>query len=207
MIWWLRHFTVYSPRFLKAWLILPNLWYHWRRELRWFGWFFPLTRCSSVPGPCGTGVCPLPLPASLPIALTLLVCFPIFWGVLGPSLNVRSEFKKMFNRHLLVTGKWLIHLLLRGAAESITSLMLQCLLLRDEQPHTRSCRQYLCVCLPLVCTSQSLYWAACRCLAWYIPGYWSPTRGSSGSTWATRYRAAYLTVQDVCACCFPFLVP
>lgn len=46
-------------------------------------------------GPCGTGVCPLPLPASLPIALTLLVCFAIFWAVLGPSLNVRSEFQNV----------------------------------------------------------------------------------------------------------------
>lgn len=43
-----------------------------------------------------------------------------------------------------MTGKWLIHLVLRGAAESITSLVLQCLLQRGEQ-HTGSCRQYLCL--------------------------------------------------------------
>lgn len=40
-----------------------------------------------------------------------------------------------------MTGKWLIHLVLRGAAESIISLVLQCLLQRGEQ-HTGSCRQY-----------------------------------------------------------------
>lgn len=40
-----------------------------------------------------------------------------------------------------MTGKLLIHLVQRGAAESITSLVLQCLLQRGEQ-HTGSCWQY-----------------------------------------------------------------
>lgn len=54
-----------------------------------------------------------------------------------------------------MTGKWLIHLALRGAAESISSLVLQCLLQRGEQ-HTGSCRQY-----PVLGCPQSAWASLC----------------------------------------------
>lgn len=95
MIWWLRCFTVYSPKFLKAWLILPNLWYHWRGVLRCcFFFFFPwqavvlcLVHVELV--------CLLPLLPSLSVLLIQLISFPSFQCVLGTSLNVRSEFQKV----------------------------------------------------------------------------------------------------------------
>lgn len=83
-------------------------------------------------------VCPL-LP-SLSIPLTQLISFSSFQCVLGTSLNVRSEFQRVSqtppNDRQIVDPSGS-----KRTAESITSLVLQCLLQRGEQ-HTGSCWQY-----------------------------------------------------------------
>lgn len=156
MIWWLRYFTVYSPKFLKAWLILPNLWYHWRGVLRWFGFFFPW-QAVILYLVLVKLVCPLPLMPSLSILLTQLISFSSFQCVLGRSLNVRTEFQKLSqippNDKQMVDpsgskrSSWKHHLC--GAP----------VLAAERWAVHRELQAVPCAWLPSLCTGHSLSWA------------------------------------------------